>query len=35
MLGSSYTLVDGRTECKLAGEAVGKPIKDVMHLQIQ
>ena len=31
MLGSLYTLVDGRTECKRAGNTFGHPIKDVMH----
>ena len=33
MLGFFYTLVDGRTECKVAGGAFGKPIKDVMGCQ--
>ena len=31
MLGPLCMLVDDRTEYKLAGGAVGKPIKDVMH----
>ena len=31
MLGCFYTLVDGRTECKLAGGVSETPIKDVMH----
>ena len=35
MLGALCRLVDGRTECKMAGGAAGKPIKDVMHLQTQ
>ena len=30
MLGTLYRLVDGRTECKTAGCAAGRPIKDVM-----
>ena len=30
MLGVLYRLVDGRTECKMAGGAAGTPIKDVM-----
>ena len=33
MLGYLYTLVDGRTECKPAGGACERPIKDVMHRQ--
>lgn len=33
MLGSLYTLVDDRTECKPAGGAGWKLIKDVMHFQ--
>ena len=30
MLGTLGRLVDGRTECKMAGGTAGKPIKDVM-----
>ena len=30
MLGALCRLVDGRTECKLAGGVAGTPIKDVM-----
>ena len=31
MLDTIYRLVDGRTECKMAGGVCEPPIKDVMH----
>ena len=34
MLGSLCRLVDGRTECKMAGGAVGNPIKDVWGIHL-